>query len=85
MTGLPVSRVTVTSWNIFPAKFSKMEESEEMVVEDATNLAQEDERTAKLTQLPITRVRNMMKLDPDLHLANKEAVFLLTKATVSLF
>lgn len=38
----------------------------------------------RLTQFPQTRVRNMMKIDPDLHLANRESVFLLTKAAVSL-
>ncbi|XP_013097972.1 DNA polymerase epsilon subunit 4 [Stomoxys calcitrans] len=35
----------------------------------------------KLFQLPLTRVRNIMKLDPDLHIASNEAVFLVTRAT----
>ncbi|XP_061394389.1 DNA polymerase epsilon subunit 4 [Musca vetustissima] len=36
---------------------------------------------ARLFQLPLTRVRNIMKLDPDLHIASNEAVFLVTRAT----
>ena len=44
---------------------------------------QEEDQRARLTQFPQTRVRNMMKIDPDLHLANRESVFLLTRAAVS--
>ena len=58
-------------------------EDEEAVNDDSSGLTQEEERPSKLTHFPQTRVRNMMKLDPDLHLANKESVFLLTRATVS--
>ena len=47
------------------------------------NLQNEESTTGRLTQFPQTRVRNMMKIDPDLHLANRESVFLLTKAAVS--
>ncbi|KAM7345200.1 DNA polymerase epsilon subunit 4 isoform 1-T2 [Cochliomyia hominivorax] len=36
---------------------------------------------SKLFQLPLTRIRNIMKLDPDLHIASNEAVFLVTRAT----
>lgn len=35
----------------------------------------------KLFQLPLTRIRNIMKLDPELHIASNEAVFLVTRAT----
>lgn len=53
---------------------------------DATegNAQNEEAAVGRLTQFPQTRVRNMMKIDPDLHLANRESVFLLTKAAVSL-
>lgn len=34
----------------------------------------------RLFQLPLTRVRNIMKLDPDLNIASNEAVFLVTRA-----
>ncbi|CAH3179469.1 unnamed protein product [Porites lobata] len=49
---------------------------------DATegNAQNEEAAVGRLTQFPQTRVRNMMKIDPDLHLANRESVFLLTKA-----
>eukprot|EP00794_Sanderia_malayensis_P008239 gene8239-9121_t len=36
--------------------------------------------SSKIAQLPYTRVRNMMKLDTDLHIASQESVFLVTKA-----
>lgn len=36
----------------------------------------------KLTKFPQTRVRNMMKLDPDLHLASQESVHVISKAAV---
>uniref|UniRef100_A0A1A9W3P5 Transcription factor CBF/NF-Y/archaeal histone domain-containing protein n=1 Tax=Glossina brevipalpis TaxID=37001 RepID=A0A1A9W3P5_9MUSC len=35
----------------------------------------------KLFQLPLTRIRNIMKLDLDLNIASHEAVFLVTRAT----
>lgn len=47
------------------------------------NLQNEETSAGRLTQFPQTRIRNMMKIDPDLHLANRESVFLLTKAAVS--
>ncbi|KAH8321668.1 hypothetical protein KR074_011395 [Drosophila pseudoananassae] len=42
------------------------------------------ESDSKITHLPLARIRNIMKLDPDLHMANIEAVVTLTKA-VELF
>ncbi|RMX48503.1 hypothetical protein pdam_00008483 [Pocillopora damicornis] len=48
-------------------------------VEENPATQDEDQRT-RLTQFPQTRIRNMMKIDPDLHLANRESVFLLTRA-----
>ena len=70
----------------FPARFRfKMADEVEQAV-DATegNAQNEEAAVGRLTQFPQTRVRNMMKIDPDLHLANRESVFLLTKAAVSL-
>ncbi|XP_060660877.1 DNA polymerase epsilon subunit 4 [Drosophila nasuta] len=46
--------------------------------------AAEHEHEAKLTQLPMARIRNIMKLDPDLQIASNEAVFAVTRA-VELF
>lgn len=41
-----------------------------------------DEINEKLLRLPISRVKKLMKTDPDVCLASREAVFLITKATV---
>lgn len=62
---------------------------------ESTNISMEEEVTAvndgdekqgsmRLAQLPHTRVRNMMKLDSDLHIASQDSVFLVTKAAVSI-
>ena len=58
------------------------EEAEVENVETNTSLSQEEERPSRLTRLPQTRIRHMMKLDPDLHLASQESVLLVTKAAV---
>ncbi|XP_065069116.1 DNA polymerase epsilon subunit 4-like [Rhopilema esculentum] len=41
---------------------------------------EEKQSNSRLAQLPHTRVRNMMKLDSDLHIASQDSVFLVTKA-----
>ncbi|CAK1552842.1 unnamed protein product [Leptosia nina] len=35
----------------------------------------------RITKLPMARIKNIMKMDPDVHVVNSEAVFLVTKAT----
>lgn len=60
------------------------DEGERVAGNEDVSGTQEEEKPSKLTQFPQTRVRNMMKLDPDLQLANKEAVFVITRAAVSL-
>lgn len=50
---------------------------------EENSVAQDEDQRARLTHFPQTRIRNMMKIDPDLHLANRESVFLLTRAAVS--
>ena len=60
------------------------DEVEQAVDSTEGNPRNEEASVGRLTQFPQTRVRNMMKIDPDLHLANRELVFLLTKAAVSL-
>ncbi|OXU21681.1 hypothetical protein TSAR_004044 [Trichomalopsis sarcophagae] len=42
---------------------------------------QDEEPAAKLTQLPIGRVKKIAKSDSDINLINQEAIFLITKAT----
>ena len=46
------------------------------------NTADEKQGSTRLAQLPHTRVRNMMRLDSDLHIASQDSVFLVTKAAV---
>lgn len=41
-----------------------------------------EEVPEKLLRLPISRIKKLMKTDPDVCLASREAVFLITKATV---
>lgn len=62
-----------------------MADTEEQTADSVAeaNLQNEETSAGRLTQFPQTRIRNMMKIDPDLHLANRESVFLLTKAAVS--
>jgi hypothetical protein len=43
----------------------------------------EEEKSEKILRLPFARVRHIMKIDPDVHHASQEAVFLITKSTVS--
>jgi DNA polymerase epsilon subunit 4 len=41
----------------------------------------EEEKSEKVLRLPFSRVKHIMKIDPDVHLASQEAVFLITKST----
>ncbi|XP_023239935.1 DNA polymerase epsilon subunit 4-like isoform X2 [Centruroides sculpturatus] len=58
-------------------------------LEDSGDGAEIDERTDdkpdKLTRIPLSRVKTLMKLDPDVTLASQEAVLLVAKATVGTF
>jgi len=47
------------------------------------NVNPEEEKSEKLLKLPLARVKHLIKMDPDVHLASQEAVFLIAKATVS--
>ena len=55
----------------------KLEESSEKTEENS----EEIEKTEKLTKFPLGRIKNIMKMDPDMNMASQEAVFLITKAT----
>ena len=43
-----------------------------------------EEKAEKLIRFPLTRVKHLVKMDPDVHLCSNEALFLLTKATVNI-
>jgi hypothetical protein len=43
----------------------------------------EEEKSEKILRLPFARVRHIMKMDVDVRHASHEAVFLITKSTVS--
>jgi hypothetical protein len=53
---------------------------------DIDNQKQQQQKSVAVTrpcQFSISRVKNIMKLDPELSLTSKESVFLVAKATVS--
>jgi DNA polymerase epsilon subunit 4 len=52
-------------------------------VERAQEENEHEEKSEKILKLPLSRVKHIMKMDPDVHLASQEAVFLITKSTVS--
>jgi hypothetical protein len=41
-----------------------------------------EEKAEKLVRFPLTRIKHLVKMDPDVNLCSNEALFLLTKATV---
>lgn len=43
-----------------------------------------EEPSEKILRLPLSRVKKIMKMDPDVSIASQEAVFLITKATVKI-
>ncbi|KAJ1522197.1 hypothetical protein ONE63_002505 [Megalurothrips usitatus] len=52
------------------------EEKENQDVQSA-----EEEKTEKLVKLPLSRIKSIIKMDPDVNLASQEAVFLIAKCT----
>ena len=42
----------------------------------------ESDKTERLIKLPITRIKHIMKMDPDVNLASQDAVILIAKAAV---
>lgn len=53
--------------------------------ENMDDLNAEEEKSEKLVKLPLSRIKSIIKMDPDVNLASQEAVFLITKATVGAF
>lgn len=42
----------------------------------------DEEKAEKLVKLPLSRIKSIIKMDPDVNLASQEAVFLIAKSTV---
>ena len=62
-------------------------ESDTLILESAektsTNV-EETNKVEKLVRLPLTRIKHIVKMDPDVNLCSQEALFLITKTTVHL-
>ncbi|XP_064606440.1 DNA polymerase epsilon subunit 4-like [Liolophura sinensis] len=59
-----------------------MEEDDKITNDDPGNGATADQETSdKLIRLPLTRIKHIMKSDPDVTLSSQEAVVMLAKAT----
>ena len=57
------------------------EEEASAAIGEDESAAVVEEKTEKLSKLPLGRVKNIMKLDPDVNMASQECVFLISKAT----
>jgi hypothetical protein len=53
--------------------------------EEDSNENRSETNSAKPSQFGLSRIKSIMKLDPDLSLTSKDSVFLISKATVCLF
>lgn len=61
------------------------EENPQDLQEETENTLQGDEeQREKLLQLPFGRIKTIIKTDPEVHLVNQEAVFLIAKSTVNI-
>ena len=65
------------------SNISSIEEHIHDSQEESDTLQVADGQREKLIQLPLGRVRNIVKIDPEVNLVNQEAIFLITKSTVS--
>jgi len=58
--------------------------TEENSQEETNNAVHGDEeQREKLVQLPLGRIKTIIKMDPDVSMVNQEAVFLITKSAVN--
>ncbi|XP_011150224.1 DNA polymerase epsilon subunit 4 isoform X2 [Harpegnathos saltator] len=57
------------------------ENSQELQEEIENTLHGDEEQREKLLQLPLGRIKTIIKADPEVNLVNQEAVFLIAKST----
>lgn len=50
--------------------------------EKTANNVEDTNKVEKLVRFPITRIKHLVKMDPDVNLCSQEALFLITKTTV---
>lgn len=72
------------SENINTIQDSDLLSSEEHTVDEKKPQVQNKTEVIRSTRLPMARVKNIMKMDPDVSVVSGDAVFLVTKATVSM-
>lgn len=72
------------SENINTIQDSELLSSEEHTVDEKKPPVQNKTEVVRSTRLPIARIKNIMKMDPDVSVVSGDAVFLVTKATVSM-
>ncbi|XP_064626023.1 DNA polymerase epsilon subunit 4-like [Lineus longissimus] len=53
----------------------------ETTAQNDDNHDQESNKSQKIVKLPLTRIKSIMKMDPDVTLASQDAVILIAKAT----
>jgi len=54
----------------------------ELIANDKASI---EEKSEKLVRFPITRIKHLVKMDPDVNLCSQDALFVITKATVMTF
>lgn len=59
------------------------EQNSQELQEETENTLHDEEQREKLLQLPLGRIKTIIKTDPEVHLINQEAVFLIAKSTVN--
>lgn len=55
-------------------------EGDQEMAQETPAAAADKDKVERLTKFPLGRVKHLMKLDPDTHMASQESVFLVTKA-----
>ncbi|XP_076299029.1 DNA polymerase epsilon subunit 4 [Lasioglossum baleicum] len=57
------------------------ENSHDSQEEVENNTRADEEQKEKLVKLPLGRIKTIIKMDPEVHMINQEAVFLIAKST----